>query len=57
MILHEVEYDHAKEHVRKGWVCPQCSASVAPHNDICSQCQTIKANENRIAIGKQILID
>jgi rubrerythrin len=40
---------------RQGWVCPQCSASVAPQNDICPNCQTVKANESRITEGKQIL--
>jgi hypothetical protein len=41
--------------LRSGWVCPQCYASVAPHNDICPECQTVKTNESRINEGKQIL--
>jgi rubrerythrin len=40
---------------RTGWVCPQCSMSVSPKWDICPNCQTVKANEQKITKGKTIL--
>ncbi len=54
MLLQEVERDNKNDNT--GWICPKCDQSVAPHWDICPNCQQVKVGENRIPTGKKVLM-
>jgi rubrerythrin len=54
LVLREVERDQDQQ--QNGWVCPKCQISIAPHMEVCPQCEQTKMKENNIPSNKQILM-